>query len=75
MKQTPKEKIERFLKSKDEHLPVIFCVRCGSTHLDQNFIDELRCYECGNVSRHWNGKKFSIARNIKVQDVVRAVRG
>jgi hypothetical protein len=41
--------------------PVVFCVRCGSTRLDQNSINELRCYDCDNVLP-WDGTLFSIRR-------------
>lgn len=30
-------------------LPVVFCVKCGSTRIDQNSLTELRCYECANT--------------------------
>lgn len=45
----------------DKRFPVVFCARCGSTYIDQNFIDELRCYTCGNTLK-WDGTKFSINR-------------
>ncbi len=73
-KLTVTEKVERFTKSVTEHLPVVFCVNCGSTHLDQNFISQIRCYDCGNVSNKWDGNKFGIARNKNVFDVANAVK-
>lgn len=53
------QKHERCLN--DQRFPVVFCVNCGSTYLDQNFLDELRCYDCGNTLA-WDGTKFSVNR-------------
>jgi hypothetical protein len=46
---------------KDERFPVVFCVNCGSTYLDQNSMHELRCYDCGNTLA-WDGTKFGVNR-------------
>lgn len=57
-------KVKRHLATvKAGYLPVVFCVKCGSTKLDQNFINELRCYDCGNTAP-WDGHRFSINRDI-----------
>ena len=66
-------RLTKFRKSINENLPIVFCVKCGSTHLDQNSIDELRCYDCGN-RMEWNAKRFSIARNKSLQDALNAFR-
>jgi tRNA(Ile2) C34 agmatinyltransferase TiaS len=55
-------KLKRHRKSYRESKPVVFCVRCGSTTVDQNSPNELRCYECGTTIS-WNCKKFSIRRS------------
>lgn len=58
----PRERMKRHVECiADGRFPVVFCVRCGSTCIDQNFIHELRCYDCGN-SLPWDGLKFSINR-------------
>ncbi|HLM00234.1 MAG TPA: hypothetical protein VK400_04200, partial [Pyrinomonadaceae bacterium] len=42
--------------------PVIFCVNCGSTNLDQNSVSQIQCYDCGNEGI-WSGQKFGIAKD------------
>jgi len=57
-----KERLERHAEClAEERYPVVFCVRCGSTHVDQNFLTELRCYDCGNTLA-WDGLKFGVNR-------------
>jgi len=57
-----------------ESRPVVFCVRCGSTRLDQNSITELRCYDCGNTLP-WDGTLFGIRRRPEYpEDVTQAFR-
>jgi hypothetical protein len=51
--------VTTFQKSVQHRKPVIFCVQCGSTSIDQNSIDELRCYNCGNTLT-WNAYRFSV---------------
>lgn len=56
-------------------IPVVFCVKCGSTNLDQNSVTEIRCYNCGN-SAMWDSSRFSIRRGVEPNsesDVVKAV--
>lgn len=55
-------KMKRHKKSFAESKPVVFCVRCGCTLVDQNIPTELRCYECG-TTMSWNANKFSIRRS------------
>ena len=57
-----KEKLEEHARClAEERYPVVFCVLCGSTCIDQNFLTELRCYQCGNTLA-WDGTKFGINR-------------
>ena len=63
----------KFKQSIKEQVPVVFCVKCGSTHVDQNSINELRCYDCGNRLK-WDARKFSISRNKDLRDVMSAIR-
>ena len=71
--QSSKEvRIKTFLASVASSKPIVFCVDCGSTRLDQNFFYELRCYNCGNTT-NWDGFKFSIARNGDIEDVEAAI--
>lgn len=64
--------VEKFSTSIQRRKPVVFCVQCGSTSVDQNFINELRCYECGN-SLAWNGYRFSISREQEFDDISSAL--
>jgi len=66
------KRISKFKKTIKEQAPVVFCVKCGSTHVDQNSIDRIRCYECGNEIP-WDAARFSIARNQSIRDVAQAV--
>ena len=67
------ERLRKFKQSIKEQVPVVFCVKCGSTHIDQNSVEELRCYDCGN-RLSWDAKKFSISRNKDFRDVVSAIK-
>ena len=65
-------KLKRHRESIKNSVPIIFCVRCGATFVDQNFPTELRCYECG-TTMPWNSKKFSIRRGLDAaHDVISA---
>lgn len=52
--------------------PIIFCVNCGSTNLDQNSKYMLQCYDCRGVAL-WDGHSFGIARQGRVEDVAHAL--
>ena len=60
---TPEEKLQKFQEDIKRRHAVVFCVRCGSTAIDQNFRSELRCYDCGNTLL-WDADRFSVARDI-----------
>lgn len=47
---------------KENSLPVVFCVQCGGTCIDQNSLTELRCYTCDS-RMPWNADLFSIRRD------------
>jgi hypothetical protein len=64
--------LETFGDSIKKHRSIVFCVKCGSTCIDQNSIDELRCYHCGN-SLAWNGYSFSISRELDFSDITHAL--
>ena len=55
-------KLKKFREDIKKFTAVVFCVKCGSTHIDQNFKNQLRCYNCGNKIETWDGDKFSIVR-------------
>jgi hypothetical protein len=59
---TPKEKLEKFQKDIKRGHAIVFCVRCGSTIIDQNSKTELHCYDCGNTLL-WDADRFSVARD------------
>ncbi len=40
---------------------VVFCVRCGSSKIDQPALDRLVCEDCHN-SIAWDGLSFGLAR-------------
>lgn len=65
-------KLEEFRSSK-QYGAVVFCVKCGSASLDQNFKFQLRCYNCQNVSI-WDSSRFSVARDGAEQDVIDGIR-
>lgn len=66
-------KCRRHTASYRDFRPVVFCVQCGSTRLDQNSVTELRCYDCGNTLP-WDGSKFGIRRRPEyTEDVTRAL--
>jgi len=70
----PKEKLEQFEKDKSNgHQPIVFCVQCGSTIIDQNFSNQIRCYNCNNHSI-WDSDKFSIAREGNHHDAISAFK-
>ena len=50
----------RFLKSLRKRRSAIFCVRCGSTHIDGSSFVRLECRSCGN-SIAWDGLSFNLA--------------
>jgi hypothetical protein len=64
--------LTKYAESISRHRPVIFCVKCGSTRLDQNSITELQCYDCGNI-QSWNAFRFAVAREGKISDVESAI--
>lgn len=64
-------KIRRHNQTFNDFRPVVFCVRCGSTRVDQNSLTQLRCYDCDNTTA-WNGLLFSIRRDKSTSDVTRA---
>jgi len=72
-----KEDLEKILKtymeSIEKYQPIVFCVSCGSTNLDQNSVSQIQCYDCRNKGI-WNGQKFSIARKGRPNDVISAIR-
>jgi hypothetical protein len=61
MERTIHDRMKEHRETIGTNAPVVFCCRCGSTILDQNFINELRCYNCHNTMR-WDGTRFSIRR-------------
>jgi hypothetical protein len=65
-------KLEKFSSSVARHQPIIFCVNCGSTNLDQNSKYMLQCYDCRGIAL-WDGHSFGIARRGSVQDVAHAL--
>jgi hypothetical protein len=67
------EILETFADSIQRRKPIVFCVQCGSTSIDQNFINELRCYKCGN-SLAWNGYRFSISREQDFSDITHSLQ-
>jgi len=69
-------KLKRHRETYAQTRAIVFCVRCGSTTVDQNFTTELRCYECG-TTLEWNSRKFSIRRDPASGegDVLAAFRG
>lgn len=71
-----KEKVEQIAATFEESVKLyksmVFCVNCGSTSIDQNYIAELRCYNCGNTIA-WNGFRFGIMRDGDVDDVIKAI--
>lgn len=55
------EKFKKFEEDRQSYSPTIFCVKCGSTKIEQNAIHKLECMECRNAIL-WNGYKFAVAR-------------
>lgn len=77
MATNTESKLETHRDSIREHKPIVFCVKCGSTRIDQNSINELRCYDCENTMV-WDASKFSIRRYLDEfgeSDVRRAIQG
>lgn len=71
---SPIEKLDRHRASIAQgYLPVVFCVKCGSTLVDQASLSLLRCCDCGN-STPWDGRSFSINRDASKIDVSDKVR-
>lgn len=60
-----------FLASVAVQRPIIFCVGCGSTNVDQNTRHQLRCYTCHAASA-FDSRRFSIARDGDPWDVAQA---
>ncbi len=64
MPNTPPSIADRLIKFKNEMQRMrnfLFCVKCGSTNIDQNFSDQLKCSDCSNISV-WDSSRFSVAR-------------
>lgn len=72
LRLSTEEKLARFERSLEDRRPIAFCVRCGSTRVDQVAIYKLRCSECDN-SALWDGFSFSIAREGNISDVESAI--
>lgn len=72
-KEKAHEILTTFAESVRKRQSIVFCVQCGSTSIDQNFIYQLRCYNCGN-SLPWNGYRFSIARKQEINDVAQSLQ-
>ena len=56
-----KQKFANFKKTYPTHQVTVVCAKCGSCNLDQNLIDVLSCYNCGNRTP-WDGTRFIIIR-------------
>jgi predicted RNA-binding Zn-ribbon protein involved in translation (DUF1610 family) len=72
---TVEDKLAKHRQTFGQFAPVVFCVSCGSTCVDQNSLTEIRCYDCGNAA-YWNARKFSIRRGLTevgFSDVERAI--
>ena len=54
-------KLERFRETAGYQANIVYCVRCGSTNIDQNSLHELHCCDCDNRLA-WDGLSFGIAR-------------
>jgi len=67
------EELEEFRKSSRNFSGTVFCAKCGSTNLDQNFPYQLRCYNCGTISI-WDATRFSISRRNCENDVIDGIR-
>jgi hypothetical protein len=65
--------LEQFREDIARGKSVVFCVKCGSTMIDQNFRYQLKCYNCGNISV-WDADRFSIARDANEHDVLSGFR-
>jgi len=51
---------DKFCETHEKRVSVV-CVKCGSQRLDQNSINTIMCYDCGNVGP-WDGHRFTIRR-------------
>jgi predicted RNA-binding Zn-ribbon protein involved in translation (DUF1610 family) len=60
-------KLKQFAESIKSNQPIVFCVKCGSTLIDQTAIYKLSCLTCGN-STLWDGYNFAIARDGSAYD-------
>jgi ribosomal protein S27E len=73
--RTDADRLKQHRESVGQFRPIVFCVKCGSTCVDQNSLTELRCYTCGNTLP-WDAASFSIRRNADPHgesDVKRAI--
>jgi len=55
-------KLKEFAESIKTRKPIVFCVQCGSTSIDQTAIYKLECSNCG-AHALWDGFTFGIARD------------
>jgi ribosomal protein S27E len=68
---TTDPRYDKFIKTREKSVPVV-CLKCGSQRLYQNSIDQIMCYDCGNVT-HLDGTRFTIARSfVEHHDVLQA---
>ena len=52
-------RIEKFTEAIAQQCPIVFCVRCGSTRVEQRTLAELSCVDCGNCLP-FDGLSFSL---------------
>jgi ribosomal protein L37AE/L43A len=56
------DKIKKFVETFPQKKAMVVCVKCGSTEIDQNDLNLLKCYTCGNTMP-WNAaEKFAVIR-------------
>jgi hypothetical protein len=60
-------KLKQFAESIKSNQPIVFCVKCGSTLIDQTAIYKLSCLTCGNFTL-WDGYNLAIARDGSAYD-------
>lgn len=63
------DRLKTFRDSVGTTKAVVVCVKCGSTSIDQNFLNQLKCYECGNESI-WDSSRFTISRDGDEHDAI-----
>jgi len=66
-------RLEQFREDSRDSKHIVVCVKCGSTRIDQNFRNQIKCYNCGNVSI-WDSNRFTIARRGDEHDVVKGLQ-